>query len=480
MRRCPNPGCSFAVRHGFAAEVNDSVERCPSCDTPVTAPEPEAAPRSAVSGALLGRLAVFASLLVALLGFARLPIPGYQALAQLGLDTSFAALGLAPALVWLIGATVLIELGALLIRPARALRSSVAGRARLRGLAILLALAGLGVQAYLLHRGLARAPIMLEPPGLLRIVLTMAASLPVLLAVAAANDRWGLGHGVSLVVGGLVLHRLLTGPTLAADPSAALLLLALVVGLAIWLAMPSRATASGRKSSDGRPSELGLGLTIPSCGLIPALLVALIPMVRARLQTPADPGLALVHGAGLGPLSVGPSSLLSPIVELSVIVTLALAFAWLFTRPSLLVDRWRQAFPAAQLSALEREANGLFRRTALRSALLLTVLQLLVHQQLPGYGLAILAALLVDFASELRARSRDGELVAVELPSDLVGAEALAAALRIEQRPALIQGSHHRALYHGLGPWLPLRVLVGEADRGRAEQLVGAARQPLA
>ena len=474
MRRCENPGCPFHARHGFPAEFNDAIERCRRCDAALPAPESESQARASAAGPLVARLAVALILLIALLGFARVPIPGYEGFSDLGFDTRFGGLALRPALVWLISATVFLELGSLAFGPTQALRSSIGGRMQLRTASILLAVVGLAIQTWWLHRGAFAIPddpgrfalYMRDPPSLLWMLLSAIAALAVLLAVAAANDRWGLGHGISLVIAGVVIHELSINEMFVGDPARVILVLLLVAGLAVWIARPTRASASGRTQGDPRDG-LGLGLKVPSCGLIPIVLVTLIPAAGASILA-VSPGMLLFDLLGLPHPH---ASAWPPEIQLVVIVALAAGLAWLFTRPALLVDRWRHAFPNADPAALRQEADALFKRTTLRSTLLIVVLQLLTLQDLPAYAAAVLAALLVDFAAEFRARNRHPGLVAVELPTDVPGAEAFASALRLDGRPALIQGVHHRALYRLFGTWIPLRVLVREQDRARAEQL---------
>jgi hypothetical protein len=176
--------------------------------------------------------------------------------------------------------------------------------------------------------------------------------------------------------------------------------------------------------------------------LIAVILVALgSPLALAVAERPLVDGLELVLVAGLTP-----------------------GFAWLFTRPPLLVERWRAAFPRAALDDLGHEARVLYRRGLVRSELLGLGAMLLIQQGLPALEVVVVAAILLDIGHELRRRLDEPEFVAVELHVDLCGAESLALALRLQQRPAHLQGSQLRALLRLLGWWVPMRVLVRPDD----------------
>jgi hypothetical protein len=456
MRRCPNLGCPFRIRHGFAAEFEDRVARCPRCDAELTAlTEPQAEPgSSAVIAPALGRGAVSLVLLLGLLAFARVPVPGYADLATLPFDISFAAASLKGALAAWIVASIAVELVALLLP--HSLRHSLAGREKLRATSMVLALIGLAWGAWLIHgrvHAFADPFMSVELPGLGRMILTSAAGLAVILGLAAVNERWGLGNGISLIVGALVLHSLTITPT--DDPIAKHALTVLLIGgLAIWLSRPARAGVVGR--APGSDTDLGLGLTVPSCSLVPLFVLPVVPLLMHILGLPARL-----------PNTYAPVILA---LSLVVVVALAVALAWWFTRPRLLVALWRRAFPRADEAALEQAAQTLFRRALTRSVLLVVALVLLGREGLAAIEAAVLAALLVDFSAEFRFRQHP-DLVALEFPGDGPSAEALAYALRLEDRPVLVQGLGHRALYHLFGTWLPLRLLVRETDRARAEQL---------
>ena len=454
MWQCPNRACPFQLRHGFAAEYRVQVERCRSCDAPLEplAPSPGGASARARTLRAFARLGVTLLIGVGLAAFANLDVPGLDAGSPLdpfgepaGSQITFADLSLAPALAWLISGAVLVELGALALPAARPWRHRVAGRRKLHAYALMIAMLGLIVQS-----GMATG---LQPVPL----LSRVAGLPLLLGLAAANHRWGLGHGLSVVVVALLGHALTLSILASPAPLDPLLtLLAMIMGFAIWLARPARASARARSPltrDDNQARELGLGLSIPSCGLVPFELYGVL--------------LALLYLSPAGVELLGGGLWLKPVLVLG----FGALFAFAFTRPALLVERWTRAFPRADEAALASEAKAVFRRGLVHSELLLVVMLALMQTQLPVTEAVIVAAILLDLEPELRLRLREGELVALPTHLDLPAAEALALALRLEGTPAGLQGQHHRSLSRLFGWWLPTQVLVPPAKLDAATQL---------
>jgi hypothetical protein len=471
MRLCPNPACPFRVRHGFAAEFEDRVERCRSCDTeldtPAEAPDEPTSPWRA-----LVRLGVSVALVAALVGFSSVAVPGFEDATELahelGTSVGFAELCLWPAVRALILATILVELVAFVLPAGRALRTQPEGRQTLYALALVLALAGLLLGAWLHHRSLLdSAGLESLVPSLPMMLLTRSAGLPLVLGIASLNERWGLGHGISVVLAALVVDILVTTlPTHADVPHQLALLAVILAGALVWLSRPARAGATGRKPlTEEGDRELGLGLTIPTSSVIPVLIPAVLLVVAF-----APPPLSVL-GVLVGVVGGVNLEGVAPWLEVSVVVGFAAVLAWAFTRPTLLLERWRRAFPRADPSALAHEAQATFRRGLLRSELLLVATWLLTREQLLALPVLVLAAIILDLGAELRLRLHEPELVALPSHLDLPGAESLVLALRLQRRPALLQARHHRALYRALGWWLPTRVLLRPEDLAQAKQL---------
>lgn len=453
MQRCQNPACPFRLRHGFGAEFEDRVARCRSCGGEL---EPERAspapnPRPPASHAL-ARLGMTLALVAALVGLGQQRVSTYE------LDIIDSCL--VPALRWLIGAGLAVELGARAWARGRPLASR---RARTR-LMLLIAIAGLVTEAWIAGQG--------HDPSAIPEALARLAGLPVLLGLAAIDERWGLGQGVGVVLGAVMLDALLDTLVHARDPSALaelglggrLAIIALMIGGALALTShPVRAGASGRtprpptddRDDDAGPRELGLGLTTPSAGIVALLIVlATLALLPRTLITPT-PAIQMLM--------------------LAVLLGLTAAFAWASSRPEALLARWRRAFPRADPAALTREAELLFRRGLIRSELLAVLLVLLVREGFPAIEALVLTAIILDLGHELRARVREGELVAVETELDVPGTDALALALALEQRPALVQGRQLRALLQVFAPWLRSRLLVAPSHVERTKTLVSAA-----
>ncbi|PRQ03237.1 hypothetical protein [Enhygromyxa salina] len=380
----------------------------------------------------------------ALVGFAAVSVsvPGVEQF-----RVNFGQLSLEPALASLVAAAVVVELGALALPVGRPLRHTVDGRRRLRTLALLLALLLLVVRALTF----VRVTPELVPASQFAVILTRCVGLPLVLGLHAANRRWGLGHGISLAFLALLIRPLAVDTLAAEDPTQALIiLLVMVVGAGVWLAHPARASALGRTSlsSDGaHPQDLGLGLAVPSGGVVAVELV------------------------GLAPLLVGLTIPTNTTLELALVLALTAALAFAFTRPTLLVERWRRAFPRADPAALVRDAQALFRRALLRTELLMLAVVLLGQAQLPALTAVLLAAIALDLGHELRLRLREPDLVAISTHLDVPGAQALALALALQTKPVALQGQHHRSLYHLFGWWLPTSLLVRRTDLDTVKQL---------
>ena len=456
MRRCPNPGCPFRVRHGFAAEFEDRVERCRSCDTPLSAASSEPSPAEPSAGAWSGlalRLIPTFGLIVLVASVAGLRVPGFElggvsgALGASGdgvLD--LAELTLTPALVSLAVASVLVELASHVYAGAR---QAVSHRAR-QLLSLGLAVLGLAGGGWLRHRAWAQAGLV-DLPDLGLLLALHGAGLVLLLGLVAANERWGVGHGISVLVAALIghhVHELAVGEDEVLELS--LVLVALVGGGLVWLSRPARSTAVGRTAlAEGRAEGLGLGLTVPSCGILPVLIVSWTAIALAWLE--------------LG-------SSVSAHLQLILVTALGVVAAWTFTGPARLVSRWRAAFPRAADDQLEREAKRLFRRALTRSVLLVLVVALLEQHELPALAVT-LAAVLLDLLRELDHRLAHADLLALPTQAGLTSSVALREALALEGRPSLLQGHHHRSLYRWLGWWIPLRLLVHPDDHERACEL---------
>ncbi len=91
---------------------------------------------------------------------------------------------------------------------------------------------------------------------------------------------------------------------------------------------------------------------------------------------------------------------------------------------------------------------------------------------MPGVDALLLVALVavgMDLARELRAVVRSGRQRALRVVHRLEDADALSAALGTAGIDSALRGAHHRALYQFFAPFIPVGVLVAEADAERAE-----------
>ncbi|NVB40205.1 hypothetical protein G6O69_20350 [Pseudenhygromyxa sp. WMMC2535] len=457
MRRCPNLACPFRVQHGFAAEFRGDIERCRSCGGPLELATDNSESTVSLGALPWAELAGTTLVVAALIALARTPAPGASAL-DLG------ALALRPTIPALILAAALIELALRLVPRLRARAESKTTRERALALSWGLSLV-LTVAWTLLGRGGAL------DHGAALTLLTAATGPALLLAGAALIDRRGLGHGTSLVIAAVLVDGLADAISVARDPQQTSALIGVVfIGALVWLGQPARARALGRRAHEGGTHEgsLGLGLDIPSTSLLPLWIAAALaifivePNDTAAAELTALPAFtALIHQAPTATsateLSLAPST--DVLLLLAALALLGAAGAWLFTRPSLLLARWQRAFPRAAPAELEREAAALSRRALIRSELLLLALALAPLPLPMVLASVTLAAILLDLGAELRFRIEHPSLEREPLEdASLLGARSQAIALELAHTPAFVQAAHHRALWLGLGWWLPLRV----------------------
>jgi preprotein translocase subunit SecY len=212
---------------------------------------------------------------------------------------SIIALGLLPFL----SASQLVELVALAVPRMRALRvGGPAGRLRLYRATLLLTLVLGAVQAYFICTWLQNAGTnelggsWLVPDAggwfYLTTIATLVAALFLLIGIAHAISRFGVGNGFSLVIGWSTLAGLVPGTLrqlnifgeLQRPPAHALLWLALAAGVVY-------ATARLARHMPAAPGESGgAGIVrLPTCGLIPvgvAFTLASVPGQLANLGLP--------------------------------------------------------------------------------------------------------------------------------------------------------------------------------------------------
>jgi hypothetical protein len=391
---------------------------------------------------------------------------GYWLLAQLSLPglsprlagrpeaaTSFGALGLTPVL----SGFILVEVAALIAPWLRPRRHTPEGRARLARAAMVLALVIAGVQALGVVRYLAASRLLAERSVLhgggvdprLLVWFSLLLGVVAVLALARLIDVAGIGVGFSVLLGFHIALAYAMPVRLVLsyeDPRPqAIFLLALFVAAA-WRMLASKpAEGSGalyRLPTPGvEPVHYGtliVGLALWSSASRP-FLRSLLPEALPQLW--AERGLTLLATFALCPW-----------------------FSRLFHRASTPEER------ASLRRATRASTVWLLALTAVSWA----VTDAFTSQgtsNLDPFPLIALVALGLDLARELRAHAARGPQRALRVVHRLEEADALAAVLGAAGIEPTLRGACHRSLFQLFGPFIPVSVMVAEADLEKAEPI---------
>ena len=433
-------------------------------DTPapgVRAHRPGPARPFARLGVTLGAAAVT-------VGLSRVPLAGVGvALRGMGgvSPTSLLALGLTP----ILAAFVVVELSALAIPAWQPLRlSGFAGRRQLTRLALLLAIPLTAAQTLGSVRSLitlGHLPARVGPE--LVVAASLAAAPFLLLGLASGVSRFGLGDGISVVLGSLILAEgMPVVARLAASHRQGRLDttdLLLIAGVELILALDTVWTVRRRGRADA--PEGPVTLPLPTPGVVPlqalAWVAALVPSVALFVPALMPVAGHLMHG---GRTAQG--------VLLAAVLVVGAAFAWAFNRPVLvgrLVARAR-GIPekTPEVTAAANKALLIGSGHSLVFLLLVQVAFFFVAGVSPAMGLfgsvwiVVLAAVLLDVVYDWRFRARHGKVVAVRPLHRLYAVDPALEALDTAGIPALARGAAHRTLLQVLGPYVPVMILVPE------------------
>jgi hypothetical protein len=212
----------------------------------------------------------------------------------------------------------------------------------------------------------------------------------------------------------------------------------------------------------------GPTLRLPTSGIVPLVwsigVLSVIPLA-AQLGAPVPAELVNWVGAGVGHF-----------LGLHLVVALALTVltSWLFSLPAPVPG------VLAELRARAADPPALARLWSVGTAVTVAWIGLLAvaatwlvettGRPLDALGAVVLGAVVLDAASEWRARRRLGELVAIAERHDVHAADAALAALAAAGIPGFARGAHHRSLFHFFAPWLPVVIAVppAHAERARA------------
>jgi len=473
MKHCPNERCSFRLKHGHAAEYEDEPTQCADCGAKLAdggVPEASHAP-APTPPALVRRLAVSLAAVAIAYALTWLRLPTVDAeLLQRGLhfgireNVSVAALGLNP----LVSAAILVELVALIVPSWRALRVRGAqGRAKLWRASVVLTFIVAVFQAFGISMFLAN----LSPQtggiafhGLT--VLTLVAGTALLLLIAHAVERWGLGNGLSLLLAGAFLPDILRtlDVTRQRINDESIAPMTLVICAAAMLAM-AFATVRAMRGSASTPAP---SIRVPASGAAPvwdAHALVMLPATFAGMGVIAfeslpQPGSAL-HTIGL----LAAALLLTPVA------------CWLFNQP----QRVARVHRTLGFEGTVPEAKALLRRAMLRSAIWVAVIVLgsTVVLQVFGGDVAIGGALVIvvtsvvlDLLAEFRFRKQHEQVVLIWEEHRVYAADAALTILQGAGIPTLLRGVHHRTLLQFFGPYVAMHVCVPESRETEARALL--------
>lgn len=375
------------------------------------------------------------------------------------------SLGLWP----VISAFIIVEIIALLVPPLRRLRhAGPAGRAKLLRATYPLAIGFALLQAYFITSWLMTIAPFPGGPTLLRnpsastmglTVLTLAAGPAAYVAIAMLIDRRGVGNGYSVIlaIGGLQAIWASFGANYhatgwLADPVAGPTwwLLVSILGCAVATAWVLRARV---------PVAGGGTLRLPTCGIIPILQAgSILGLYRAFQLAFGDGGTGAAGGLTVLTLRETLASNMTQAWWI-LMIALALLWSWLFSGRAI-VGQHRHAFVRATAGSV----NYLL--------VIAVIGWTSAPMALPMVAVAVFTAVLLDLLSEMNARLRFRDLVAIWPLHRVQATTAVLAGLAAADIPAHARGSHHRALLHFFGPFVPITILVPRAHVQRAREIL--------
>ena len=487
MKHCPSPACPYRRRHRRAQEYLDSAVTCSDCGTELAAgeaPEAESAADAArPSASSWKRLAVTVAAAVGALAAGRIGLPGldtgrllahgHQPPQTFGL----LSLGLMP----FITTSIVVELACLIVPPWRLLRvGGLDGRARIWRAVLVLALLLSIAQALGISLTLQSLDLALHPGVAFHVltIATLVAGAFVLLALAHAIDRFGLGNGFSVLIAAGIAHDLGgTVRSIATRVQSGLLgpVHVLIVGAAALVVVAATVRAS-RLLGTGAATAPTSTLRVPACGAIPVTEASGLFALSATLANLGIPGFdkaATTFHAGAA---------LNVLASVALALALVTLLSYLFHRPSRVADLVaRLRGPSCSIERERQRARGLLRRAMIRSSLY--VLALIACEFVAGsassfgvaldaVGIAVLTAVALDLLVEWRARGDTDDLAAIWPEHRVYAVDVALEALEQAQIPVFVRGVHHRVLLQFFGPFVPMQLFVPRDKAAQAQALV--------
>ncbi|MFT3841317.1 MAG: hypothetical protein QM723_30280 [Myxococcaceae bacterium] len=470
MLACPNPQCSFALKHGHPAEYRETFTTCSDCGTAlVKAVAATAPPKPPAVGAPLGPVLVTVAVAAVIVALSFIRIVNQEGgegfIAAFNQPTWMAptTMGLAPFL----SAFIVVELIALIPALNRRRVGTFAQRRPLKLAAWITGAVFLIIQSVSLLMWLRAARSMIPILGLPAAAAIGLIALTTLLMFGATEliERRGVGNGFAVVLAAGSAGELYT---VAANLYRGLITETLtLVGLLIVLGLLTAIGFATVKLTALPRGNAGKPGWVP----VPASTVQPVSVAPALLSLPATLGLGFAF-------ELQRSALLYNGITAGVAAALALLLGYLFFRPAQVGAMWKVWQPDGDAAPKQEWASRQLPRALALGALSCVALAIgpalissLLNTPVSGaLSVTVLSAIVADVVEEARARHQLGPLTAIRPLSRLTELEPALSALTAANIPAFPRAGHYRVLLGFFAPYAPVTLLVpaSRAEEARA------------
>lgn len=473
MLVCPNPQCSFALKHGHPAEYRETFTTCSDCGAALVqaasvAPPAKAAPAVGAPFGPVGLTLAVAAAIVAISFVRIVNLEGESGfLAAFNQPTWMAptTIGLAPFL----SGFVVVEVIALIPALNRRRVGNFAQRKPLRLAAWITGGVFLIIQSVSLFLWLRSArnmvPILDLPPA--AAIGMIALTTLLLFGATALIERRGIGNGFAVVLAAGSAGDLYT---VAANAYRGLLTETLtLVGLLIMFGVFIAIGFAAVKLTS--PPHSGTGK--PGWAPIPASTVQPVSMAPALMSLPLSIGLGFAA-------DLQRSALLYNGLTATLAAALALLLGYLFFRPEQVAKMWKLWHPETDAGPRREWASRQLPRVLALAALTCIALAIgpalisnLLNVPISGVlSITVLSAIVADVVEEARARHQLGPLVAIRPLSRLTEVEPALSALTAANIPAFPRAGHYRVLLGFFAPYAPVTLLVPSSRATEARAIL--------
>ena len=439
----------------------------------------------------LGRLAVTLGLASVALGLAHVPLPGLDPWVLGEVDrrvVSIGALGVLP----VVNAFVIVEFAALLRPSWRRLRvSGPVGRAPLTRAAHAVALGlaafqAFGITMYLEGVALWGGSAVMSPGWGFRLstICTLVGATALLIVIAGAIQRLGVGNGYSVLMASTVCQSIVSavGQAFEREPAVRFGALSIVVAI---LALTGLVLSTPWQSTTAAPREPYRVSAEPTAvhPIVRVLPAGIIPLLVATSLLAMPNALQSVFGdAAAAPVLSGAAY---EVLGIAAVIAFTVLFSRLFQSPERVARlRARVLGTGALGSDPDRVRSELAKQVAFAAPLLCALwwagswLWETALLDLQVVTVVVLAAVVLDVSHELRVRQRLGRTVAVGAIHRVYATDVALDLLRREGIAAEPRTLYHRQLVQFFGPYLPIELLVAKKDAKLAAELLAKLAEP--